>query len=448
MPQAIAIFFFILVLSTAMAAGAGALVLRLAPEADQAGILRRLLPWSIKGLFLPLALWALLNVGLSWRLQPFMPQVQAARNAGAWFPAFLDVLAAGMFIVSSYWAAMTLGWHVFEAGIAVKGDERKSFKRLCWASFLGLLFFAVIIVLLGGWPAAGVAVLLLLAPIAGYAPGILRPKKMPPMYARAIAKMKFGKYTEAELEIIRQLEQHEDDFEGWLMMAELYANQFHDLREAEQTILEICNQPKVTSSQLSVALHRLADWYLKIAEDPEAARRALEMLIGRLPGTHLARMAQLRVNQLPASRLELRDQRTAALIPLPALGDHFDDEPADPILGQKQAVAQANACVKRLKQDPNNVPAREKLARLLAERLNQPDEGIEQLTLLLDVPEQPDGKRAEWLSLVAAWHLKYRQDANTGRTFLERVIKEFPRTPQSLAARRRLQLMEAKSRQQ
>jgi uncharacterized protein (DUF1499 family) len=448
MPQAIAIFFFMLVLSTAMAAGAGALVFQLAPEPAREAALWRLLPWSIKGLLLPLALWGLMNVGLSWQLQPFMPQVQAARNAGAWFPAFLDVLAAGMFIASSYWAAMTLGWHVFEAGAASKGDERKRLKTLCWGCFLGLFLFAGIIVLLGGWAAVGVAALLILAPIAGYAPGILQPKKMPPMYARAIAKMKFGKYTEAELEIIRQLEQHEDDFEGWLMMADLYANQFHDLREAEQTILEICNQPKVTSSQLSVALHRLADWYLKIAEDPEAARRAMEMIIGRLPGTHLARMAQLRINQLPASRLELRDQRTAALIPLPALGDHFDDEPADPVPDRKQAVEQANACVKRLRQEPNYVPAREKLARLLAERLNQPDEGIEQLTLLLDVPEQPDGRRAEWLSLVAAWHLKYRQDTGTGRTVLERVIREFPRTPQALAARRRLQLMEAETKQQ
>src|SRR5205823_4110491 len=119
------------------------------------------------------------------------------------------------------------------------------------------------------------AVVLLIAPIAGYAPAILGRKKMTPMYARAIAKTKFGKYREAEMDVISELEKCEDDFEGWIMLAELYAMRFNDLPEAEQTILEICDQPKTTASQIAVALNRLADWQLKIAMDPEAARRAL-----------------------------------------------------------------------------------------------------------------------------------------------------------------------------
>ena len=36
--------------------------------------------------------------------------------------------------------------------------------------------------------------LCLLLPIAAYAPGVLHGKKAPPMYARAVGKMKFGKY--------------------------------------------------------------------------------------------------------------------------------------------------------------------------------------------------------------------------------------------------------------
>src|SRR5436853_4352969 len=97
-------------------------------------------------------------------------------------------------------------------------------------------------------------------PMAGYAAAVLHRRQTPPMYARAIARIKFGKYTEAEWEIIRELEKAENDFEGWMMLAELYANQFTDLAEAERTILEICDQPKLSPSQLSVALHKLADW--------------------------------------------------------------------------------------------------------------------------------------------------------------------------------------------
>jgi len=283
---------------------------------------------------------------------------------------------------------------------------------------------------------------IVLAPIAGLAPRLLGREinRTPPIYARAIARIKFGKYNEAEMEIIRELEKSEDDFDGWMMLAELYATHFNDLREAEQTVLNICEQPVTTPSQLSVALHRLADWQLKTGRDPQAARRALQMICDRLPGTHLAHMAQLRITQLPASPDELREREHAPPIPLPALGDHFDDaaEPADSAIVIEKAAQAANACVERLNQDPDNIAAREKLARLLAEKLGQPDRGIEQLTLLFQVPGQEAQRRSEWLSWIAVWHLKYRGDREAGRAALQRIVREFPDTPQAIAARQRL----------
>ena len=57
----------------------------------------------------------------------------------------------------------------------------------------------------------------------------------------------------------------------FLLLAGLYANNFNDLLEAEQTILGICDHPKTTPSQLSVALHELAHWQLQRG-DPVAAR--------------------------------------------------------------------------------------------------------------------------------------------------------------------------------
>ncbi len=257
--------------------------------------------------------------------------------------------------------------------------------------------------------------------------------------------MNFGKYSEAEWEIINQLEKCDDDFEGWMMMADLYANHFHNLSEAEQTVLEICDQPRTTTSQLSVALHRLADWQLKVAQDPDAARRALQIICDRLHGTHLARMAQLRINQLPATAEDLREEHSAKPIPLPALGANLDEEPPPPgsELDYDNAVELATGLVEKLKEAPNNVGAREKLARLFAEHLNKADLGIEQLSMLLTMPDQSDGKRVEWLSLTAAWHLKYRHDAALGRRYLERIVQEFPQSPQAFAAERRLRLMRA-----
>jgi hypothetical protein len=257
-----------------------------------------------------------------------------------------------------------------------------------------------------------------------------------------------GKYSEAEWEIIRELEKCEDDFDGWMMLAGLYADQFNDLAEAERSIRELCEQPKTTPSQLAIALHRLADWHLQRAGDPAAARRDLQMICTRLPGSHLARMAQLRMNQLPATREELRQQQSITAIPLPALSETIDKAPAEPDSAkQRQEAAEvARACVERLKQDPNNVAARERLARLFAEHLDKAALAVEQVNLLLEMPDQPEGRQAEWLSLVAAWHIRYLHDPDTGRKLLERLIREFPQSVQAFAARRRLRLLETAAR--
>ena len=449
MRPAVEIFLFLLVLSTVSVAVAWVLAYGLTPEARRSQLLRPLLLWSGKGLLIPGAIWALMNLGLSWNLQPFMPQIQAARNmSDPWVPIYLRVVAVGLLIISSYWTTVTLAWALLQAFARAEGETRAHFKALCLTCFIAMVVPALVIVIFGGWWLLGLAGIIMLTPMAGYGPTVLNVRKVPPTYARAVARLKFGKYPEAEQAIIHELERCEDDFDGWLMLADLYANQFNDLPEAEQSILEICDQPKTTASQLSIALHRLADWQLQRRGDPDAARRALQMICDRLPGTHLARMAQLRMSHLPNTAAELRQQKSAATIPLPALGDTIDaaPAPAESAMERHKATEAANACVEILKQAPDNVPARERLARLFAEHLDHPDQGIEQVTLLLDMPDQPDARRAEWLGLIAAWHIRYRQDADAGREALQRLISEFPKSPQALAARRRLQLLDAASK--
>lgn len=416
---------------------------RLTNEDDQLQWWRWLLPWWLKGWLTPMVLWALINLGLGWWIQPFMPQVQAAQNAGkGWLGVYLLVLARGAFIVTSCWAALTLGWSLARAGQAAQGEPRAKFRSLCLAGGLGMLIPALLLLLLGGWPVTGLAALALLAPIAGYAPGVLHPAQGPPSYARAIARMKFGKYAEAEWEIIRELEKCENDFQGWLMMAELYANHFHDLAEAEQTILEICDHPRTGPSQLSVALHRLADWHLKIGNDPDAARRALQMVCDRLPGTHLAHMAQMRINQLPGTVQELQERQAVRPIPLPALSDAlYEPGLSPPPPDAKEAATRMQQYKAMLEHNPHDAPTREKLARLLAQ-LGKPQAAIEHLRLLLDAADPSEVRQAEWLGLIAAWQLKHLREPRAARATFEQIIRQFPNTPQALAAQRRLRLLD------
>lgn len=449
MGAVVAIFLALVFLSSALVAMGWIMAQRLTPDVQQVDLQRWLVLLAIKGLGVPTAIWVLMNLGLSWQLQPFMPQLQAARNAGgSWLPDFLEVLGLGVFVISSYWTAAMLVWILVHTAKAADPEPRKNFKSLCWTCILGLGVPAGIVLLIGGLPVLGLAATFVLGPMAGYAPAYLHPKKPRPIYARAIARMKFGKYTEAEWEIIHELERCEDDFDGWMMLADLYANHFHDLVGAERTILDLCDQPTVNASQQSVALHRLADWHLKLARDPRGARGALGLLADRLKGTHLARMALLRMEQLPETAEELRDQQSAAAIPLPALGVNLDHGAGDaePKIERKRAAQLANACVEKLKRNPDNVTAREKLARIFAEQLQRADLGIEQIDLLLNMPNQSEARRAEWLGMVAAWHLKYRQDRDAGRKALERLVKEFPATTQAMTARYRLEQMDRELR--
>jgi len=100
MMQAGTIFLLLLFLSVGLAAAGWFMAWRLAPETRRRPQARWLLAWSVKGLLIPFAIWVLMNLGLSWNLQPFMPQIQAAQNGGAnWFPAFLRVAVAGLFVI-------------------------------------------------------------------------------------------------------------------------------------------------------------------------------------------------------------------------------------------------------------------------------------------------------------------------------------------------------------
>src|SRR5437870_2862339 len=92
------------------------------------------------------------------------------------------------------------------------------------------------------WTCKGLSVPLLVWVITGVhltLPLALK-KKIPPSYARAIAKTKFGKYKDAEVEVIHELEKCEEDFDGWLILAGLYATHFNDLPAADRTIRDLC----------------------------------------------------------------------------------------------------------------------------------------------------------------------------------------------------------------
>jgi tetratricopeptide (TPR) repeat protein len=416
------------------------------PKAQAADLRRWLRIWVVKGLAAPFLVWVVFNTGFSDRFPPLMEQIQAAPRGLATVEAFLDAMGDGFCIIGSYWAAMTLGWLLRE--LERQAEHRREFTRAVLGLSAFLAPLAVLIVWGFGAGAAGVAGVLWLAPVVQTVIPMAFREKTKPTYTRAVVKMQSDKYREAESAVIEELEKSEDDFNGWLMLAELYANHFDDLAGADRIIRDTCAQAQTTASEVCVAFNSLADWHLKLAGDPVAARAVLEEICRRFPQTHMERMARQRIGQLPSSREELTARLTPRTIRLPALGGKLDQAAPAPVSAaeRKEAAARANECVGKLQKNPDDMAAREELARILAERLEKAEAALEQIELLLNMPEASAAQAAEWMGLMAAWQIQLMGDPRKGRETMERLISRYPQSAHAQAAQRRISQMDLEAK--
>jgi hypothetical protein len=262
---------------------------------------RQFLVWSFKGMAAPLCIWMLVNVGVSTRFPPVLAWIEAAKSHGGhWVSAWLALVPPTLFVLSSYWAAATFIWLVSAHVIELECDRRDLIASIVlWSALLSPVL--ALILYLGRFAAVGIVVVVVLVPVLTelLALGNPRKKLINPIYSIAVEKIRAGRYSAAEREVIRQLAKRDSDFTGWMMLAELYANHFNDLPEADRLVHELCRQPDITRDQMSQAFHQLADWYLKIGKDPAAARRTLEEICCAFPATHLGDLARQRINNLP-----------------------------------------------------------------------------------------------------------------------------------------------------
>lgn len=441
--------FLALVLSAAVLAGCVELVFRLwarLPPGDRESESDRdrwLAGWAIRGLGIPLGVWFVANLGVAIALPPLHPGVEALRYSGRpWFGACLAVTGIGAGVIASYWAAVSMAWLL---GVMIpRVEDPRAFRRelLIWSALT--LPLSALGIYLGGALAGGVAATVWLAGTAhGTLP--LLPIQRTPTYSLAIARMKFGKYAEAEKEVLAELDRCKSDYDGWMLLAELYAVHFREFEQAEQTIIDLCEQPGTTPSQAAAALHRLADWHLELRDDPQSARRCLAAIPARFPGTLLARLAEQRRQRLPETSAELLEQRQTRTLHLPALHDTPDSPTESSSVEAAPTHQRIEVLTQRLARDPDDLAHREELARLFA-RLRQTRRALEHLDLLLGRDDEPATRRAEWLGLKATWLRQESPGDPRVPALLSRIVAEFPNTPQAHAARRHLQLMEEEAR--
>ena len=264
----------------------------------------RLDNWAVKGLAVPMFLWLAFNFGLAPGHLATMPEVELAHaSASDWSVILLQLLLPVTAVVGSCWAGVTLSWLVVQLISRTEARHEIRGAGIFWGALLSpvvaFIFYAV------GWYGLGLAMLVVLVPVLRDLLALGTPKPLSPVYFYALERLKRGEHSGPEMEIIRQLERREDDFEGWMLLAGIYANYFGDLNEAERIAREVCRQPDTRREQWSEALNRLADWQLKLSS-AAAARAVLAEICESMPHSQFADAARRRIQKLTVVRRETR----------------------------------------------------------------------------------------------------------------------------------------------
>ncbi|HXR05411.1 MAG TPA: hypothetical protein VN836_11960 [Verrucomicrobiae bacterium] len=289
-------------------------------------------------------------------------------------------------------------------------------------------------------------------PLASIFDGGTEPPEPKAYYSVALTKRKQNQPHVAIAEVRAQLARFPNDFEGVMLLAGIQAEDLKDLPGAELTLENFCNSFGAPPKQVAAAMNQLADWYLKLAHNVEAARAALEKVIAWFPDTELSLQAAQRIAHLGDSAKISLAARDGQPMSMPEgvknvglLAASADLRPRDLEPGQ-----QAAAYVKHLEQHPLDAEVREKLAILYADHYQRLDLATDELKQLVEQPNQPARRVAQWLNLLADLQVRHGADYDTVRQTLEMIVERFSNSALAERARNRLAhlKLELKGRQE
>ena len=280
----------------------------------------------------------------------------------------------------------------------------------------------------------------MVSPLTNLLDGGGEPPEPKPVYSAALAKRKFNRPLEAIVLIREQLAKFPDDFEGILLLANIQAEDMHDLAGAELTLNHFCDKPTAPARQVVAALSQLADWHLKKAADGDAARAALQKILERFPNTPFALGAEQRLAHLGEAEKILLAQHDRQALPLPEGVDNIGLLDSTEFL-QPQEIEPgrlAAAYLKQLEAHPHDTEIREKLALIYAKDFRRLDLATMELEQLIREPRHKPKQVAHWLNQLANCQIQLGADVDTVRTTLEQIVERFPNLPVAEVAQRRL----------
>jgi hypothetical protein len=260
-----------------------------------------------------------------------------------------------------------------------------------------------------------------------------------PFYSVAQGLRKRGKYLDAIAEVRYQLERFPTDFQGWMLLAEIQAEDLKDLSAAHETIEQLLSQEGRAPKNIAFALNREADWQLKFHQDADAAGAILRRIVDLLPDTEQAQLALQRLAHLPSKqRLQEREEPRRVVLQRSDARIGLGEAPrSSPPPDEDPAVTAANY-VKQLEQFPFDNETREKLALIYARHYRRLDLAADQLEQLIAFPNQPAKQVVGWLNLLADLQIELDADEGSVRETLKRILELYPNSAAAETALNRL----------
>jgi tetratricopeptide (TPR) repeat protein len=267
----------------------------------------------------------------------------------------------------------------------------------------------------------------LAAPFTAFYDGGDASPEVRPFYSIARAKQKRGHYQEAVAEVRKQLERFSQDYEGWMLLAEIYAENLKDNAAAQNCIEEILRQEGHAPRNIVFALNRSADWHLGLASDRDSARAVLEEIVRRYPGSEHSHNAAQRIAHLTTDKM-LLDHRETPIIHLTRRDEYIglQGAVADPRPAAEEPGVAASRLIGHLQSHPADVEAREQLAEIYAHQYQRTDLANDQLEQLIASPGASPKEIAHWLNMRVDFHRDVDQNEAAARATLERIMTSFP----------------------
>lgn len=265
------------------------------------------------------------------------------------------------------------------------------------------------------------------------------------LLSRVESLRKTSRFEEALDEAQKQLKRFKNDFDCYMLIASIHAEDMDNLPVAASLLEGVLEtHKKLERKQIVYALNTLADWHLKFGRDPDAARACLERIIERFPDSRAAQSSRTRIAHLTdRASLEAADQPKPGKV-MPKFERDLGLKGKKPELVKKTDPNElTDQYLAQLAEHPEDWDTREKLAAHYIEHYQNVACAVAEIETLIKSRLATKEDRCRWLHMIADWQARVAGDVPSARAALQTIMQKYPGTAHATRAEQAMQYLQS-----